>query len=106
MFFAVMKDLGPFIIMFTGFIFIFSLIQFVLSSQVEEAEETYPGVSSFLRMLIQTLRVSVGDLKNIEYEKWADDPKADKKDLKFSSSAQKFLVNIVWALWVSNIYLI
>jgi len=39
-------------------------------------------------MLIQTLRVSVGDLKNIEYEKWADDPKADKKDLKFSSSAQ------------------
>ena len=49
-------------------------------------------------MLIQTLRVSVGDLKNIEYEKWADDPKADKKgaddpkadkkELKFSSSAQ------------------
>jgi hypothetical protein len=85
MFFAVMKDLGPFIIMFTGFIFIFSVIKFVLSCQAEEAEDTYPGVISFMRMLIQTLRVSVGDLKNIEYEKWADDPKADKKKLKFSS---------------------
>ena len=88
MFFAVMKDLGPFIIMFSGFIFIFSLFQFVFSSQAEEADDTYPGINSFLIMLIQTLRVSVGDLKNIEYQKWADNPLADKKDLKFSSSAQ------------------
>ena len=66
-FFAVMRDLGPFILMFSGFISIFSLIQYILSSQAEEAEDTYPGVNSFLRMLIHTLRVSVGDLKNIEY---------------------------------------
>jgi len=39
-------------------------------------------------MLIQTLRVSVGDLKMNEYQNWADDPTADKKDLKFSSFAQ------------------
>jgi hypothetical protein len=37
-------------------------------------------------MLIHTLRVSVGDLKNIEYQKWADDPKKEK-DLDYSSSA-------------------
>jgi hypothetical protein len=45
MFFAVMKDLGPFILMFTGFIIIFSLIQFILSSQAEQADDTYPGVN-------------------------------------------------------------
>ena len=84
MFFAVMKDLGPFILMFTGFIGIFSLFQFILSSQAEQADDTYPGLNSFVRMLIHTLRVSVGDLKNIEYQKWADDP---EKDLKYSSSA-------------------
>jgi hypothetical protein len=84
MFFAVMKDLGPFILMFTGFIIIFSLIQFILSSQAEQADDTYPGLNSFVRMLIHTLRVSVGDLKNIEYQKWADNP---EKDLKYSSSS-------------------
>ena len=86
MFFAVMKDLVPFIFMFTGFVGIFSLIQFILSSKAEDADDTYPGVNSFLKMLIQTLRVSVGDLKNIEYQKWAYNPEAEKKDLKFSLS--------------------
>jgi hypothetical protein len=55
-----------------------------LSSQPEDADKVYSGVHPFLRMLIQTLRVSVGDLKNIEYQNWADDPKAE--DLKYSSS--------------------
>ena len=87
MFFAVNKDLGPFLLIFTGFITVFSLIQFILSSQTEEADDTYPGVNLFTRMLIQTLRVSVGDLKLDEYQNWADDPTADKKDLKFSSFA-------------------
>ena len=87
MFFAVMKDLGPFLLIFTGFLSVFSLIQFILSSKTEEADDTYPGVSSFVRMLIQTLRVSVGDLKIDEYQNWADDPTVEKKDLKFSSIA-------------------
>ena len=67
MFFAVMKDLGPFTLMFAGFISVFTLIQFILSSKAEEAEDTYPGMNSFLRMLIQTLRISVGDLKINDY---------------------------------------
>ena len=72
-----MQDLGPFILIFTGFISIFSLIQYILSNKAEEADQTYPGVNSFVRMLIQTLRVSVGDLKNIEYQNWADNPNAE-----------------------------
>ena len=52
MFFAVMKDLGPFILMFTVFVGIFSLIQYIFSSQGENAEEFYPGIHPFLGMLI------------------------------------------------------
>ena len=52
MFFAVMKDLVPFILMFTGFVGIFSLIQYILSCQSEDAEEIYPGIQPFLGMLI------------------------------------------------------
>ena len=67
MFFAVIYDTGPFILIFTGFICIFSLIQYILSIEAESAGETYPGVNPFVIMMIHTLRVSVGDLKNIEY---------------------------------------
>ena len=52
MFFAVINDLGPFILMFTGFVSVFSLIQYILSSQGEDAEEFYPGIHPFLSMLI------------------------------------------------------
>jgi hypothetical protein len=37
-------------------------------------------------MMIHTLRVSAGDLKNIEYKNWADNPIEDK-NLKYSTSA-------------------
>jgi hypothetical protein len=47
-----MNDLGPFILMFTGFVSVFSLIQYILSSQGEDAEEFYPGIHPFLSMLI------------------------------------------------------
>ena len=80
-----MEHLGPFILMFSGFVSIFSLIQYILSSQAEDADNVYAGLNPFLSMLIQTLRVSVGDLKNIEYKKWADDPEAS--NLEFKSSA-------------------
>jgi hypothetical protein len=50
MFFAAMKNLGPFI--FKGFLSIFSLFQYILSIETEDAENTYPGVNSFIRMLI------------------------------------------------------
>ena len=42
-------------------------------------------------MLIHSLRVSVGDLKNVEYQNWADKSDGEKKDFKFSSFwADKF----------------
>ena len=30
----------------------FSLLQYILSNQVEEGEDTYPGLNPFMRMLL------------------------------------------------------
>jgi hypothetical protein len=68
-----MIELIPFLSMFLSFIIVFLLIQYILSNEVEEGDETYPGVDSISRMFLQTVRISVGDLKNIDYTKWADD---------------------------------
>jgi hypothetical protein len=51
--------------MFTSFICIFSLIQYILSGEAEDADKVYPWMHPLLRMFIQTIRISVGDLKNI-----------------------------------------
>jgi hypothetical protein len=78
MFFAVINEMGPFIFMFAVFTIVFSLFQIILLSQVVKSDSEYPGVHPFIRMLIQTLRVSVGDLQVSNYSKWADDSKAEK----------------------------
>ena len=57
-------------------------------------------------MLIQTIRISVGDLKVVGYSKWADDPLADADKLKYSSTAGIIVSYIVWGFWLLNIYLI
>ena len=88
MFFAVIIELGPFLFMYAILIFFFSLFQIILSADVSEGDSDYPGVHPFFRMLIQTLRISVGDIKVSTYSKWAD---KDKKDHFQISSIAKNL---------------
>ena len=63
------------------------------------------------------MRVSVGDLKNIDYHKWADNPNQDEdndkdnditndKDFTFSTFPKGLIVYISWGFWLINIYLI
>ena len=47
-----MKELLPFLSMFISFISAFSLFQYIMSNEVEDAADTYPGVDSFTRMFI------------------------------------------------------
>jgi hypothetical protein len=58
----------------------------------------------YLRMVIQTFRISTGELKTSDYSKWADDPKAEH--LTFSTPNRIIVVTFVWAFWLMNIYLI
>ena len=60
MFFAVLNELGPFLLVFVIFIFIFAIFQIILGSKADPGD--YPGLHSNLRMLIQTFRLSIGDV--------------------------------------------
>jgi hypothetical protein len=61
MFFAVFIELGPFTYMFILFIVVFTIVSIIIQSKVSE-DGDYPGVHPYLRILIQTFRVSIGDL--------------------------------------------
>ena len=50
-----------------------------------EDEEVYSGIQPFLVMFIQTIRISIGDLKVVGYSNWADNPQADADKLKYKS---------------------
>ena len=54
-------------------------------------------------MFIQTVRVSVGDLKNIDYKKWSDNS-AELEGVTFKNVP--YIAYISWGFWLLNIYLI
>jgi hypothetical protein len=62
MFFAVLVKLGPFLLIFAIFIFVFTMYQIILGLKVSDDGADYPGFHPFLGKLIQTFRVSIGDL--------------------------------------------
>ena len=62
MFFAVLVELGPFLLIFVIFIFVFTMFQIILGTKVADDGSDYPGVHPYFRKLIQTFRVSIGDL--------------------------------------------
>jgi hypothetical protein len=51
-------------------------------------------------MLIQSIRISVGDLQPSEYE-WASEKNGEKTPI-----VSYFTIAIIWFLWILNIYLI
>jgi ABC-type uncharacterized transport system permease subunit len=62
MFFAVVVKLGPFSLMFIIFIIVFTIYQIILGLKVSDDGADYPGLHPYFRKLIQTFRVSIGDL--------------------------------------------
>ena len=62
MFFAVLDKLGPFLLIFVVFIFVFTIYQIILGLKVSDDGSDYPGLHPYFRKFIQTFRVSIGDL--------------------------------------------
>ena len=52
MFFSILYELGPFILVFVLFIGVFTLFQIILGVEVSENGSDYPGVNKFIRMFI------------------------------------------------------
>ncbi len=91
-------------LIFIIYIFVFTLLQITLGLKVSDDGSDYPGLHPYFRKLIQTFRVSIGDLQINDYSSWADDPNA--KDLTFSSTVRNIIVTLAWAFWILDIYLI
>ena len=62
MFFAVLDKLGPFLLIFVIYIFIFTLFKIILGLKVADDGADYPGLHPYISKFIQTFRVSIGDL--------------------------------------------
>jgi hypothetical protein len=62
MFFSVLTELGPFLLVFLIFIMVFFVFQIILGAQVPDEGSDYPGAHPYVRMLFHVFRTSVGDL--------------------------------------------
>ena len=64
MFTSVIIELIPLMMAFVMFTIVFSLISIVMQVNVDEGEDNddYRGVVLFMKSLIQTFRISVGDI--------------------------------------------
>jgi len=52
MFFAVMKKLGSFLLIFVIYIFVFTIFRIILDLKVEDDGADYPGLHPYFRKLI------------------------------------------------------
>ena len=57
-----------------------------MQAEASGVDDDYKGVSKFFRILLQTFRISIGDLQMIDYTAWKD-PEDDLNGVaKFSKS--------------------
>ena len=70
MFIKIIGQLIPFLLMFMASTFIFTLIIVIMEADVDDAD--YPDIVKFLRIIIQTFRISVGDIQVFDYGPWSD----------------------------------
>ena len=52
MFFAVLVELGPFLLIFVIFIFVFTMFQIILGAKASDGGSDYPGMHPYIRKLI------------------------------------------------------
>ena len=68
----VLQDLKPFITMFIIFVFVFSLILVIMEADGNTQGGDYLDMSPFSRILMQSFRISIGDVQINQYGKWGE----------------------------------
>jgi len=68
----VLQDLKPFITMFIIFVFVFSLILVIMEADGNTEGGDYLDMSPFSRILMQSFRISIGDVQINQYGKWGE----------------------------------
>jgi hypothetical protein len=73
-----MIDLIPFFLAFIMFTFAFSLVVIIMEADSDSVDDDYINVPRFVRVIIQTFRISIGDISVNKYGKWANGNANDK----------------------------
>jgi hypothetical protein len=68
----VLQDLRPFFTIFLIFVFVFSLIIIIMEADGNTEGGDYLDMSPFTRILMQSFRISIGDVQINQYGKWGD----------------------------------
>ena len=76
--------------------FIFTLVIVIMEADVDDAD--YPNIMKFLRIIIQTFRISVGDIQVFNYGPWSNKDNADNDFYM----AQYVAISIIWMSWFIN----
>ena len=69
----------PFFSVFVVFTLIFTFILIIMGGDSSDVEDDYKKVPKFLRIVIQTFRISIGDIKVNDYGQWGVDRQDDKE---------------------------
>jgi len=98
MFIQVIKELIPFFMAFIMFIFIFGICLVLMQVDVDRQED-YTGINLFLRLILQTLRISCGDIHIYDYSNWTSyNPNP-------FDSTQTIAFFLIWIIWMTNVFL-
>lgn len=73
-----MIDLIPFFFSFIMFTFAFSLVVIIMEADSDSVDDDYKNIPRFVRVIIQTFRISIGDISVNKYGKWANGDLNDK----------------------------
>jgi hypothetical protein len=71
-----------------------------MEADSDSVDDDYKNIPRFVRVIIQTFRISIGDISVNKYGKWANGDLNDK-DFKI---AQPVAIFIIWILWFINLF--
>ena len=97
MFIKIIGQLTPFLLMFMSSTFLFTLIIVIMEADVDDGD--YPNIVKFLRIIISTFRISIGDVQVFTYGPWENKEGADNDFIR----AQSFAIVIIWMSWFINL---
>jgi hypothetical protein len=89
----VSTELLPFISIFIMYVFLFTMISIIMEADYKD--EDYKNLPEFIRIFIQTLRNSLGDISAMDIGFWQTEKKG--------SIINQIALFIIWMFWLVNV---
>ena len=89
----VSTELLPFISIYIMYVFLFTMISIIMEADYKD--EDYKNLPEFIRIFIQTLRNSLGDISAMDIGFWKTEEKG--------SITNQIALFIIWMFWLVNV---